>query len=372
MSALTGEHVGALLREKRVILCCGAGGVGKTTTAAALSLAAARAGRRVLVLTIDPSRRLAETLGVSQNPPAPVPLPADRAQAAHIAAPGSLHAWLLNPKIVADDAVHRLVSDPKEAEKLIGNRIYQQVSTMVAGMHEYTAMEALHRLMEGGAYDLVVLDTPPSRNALDFLEAPGRLARLLDMRLFRAFLPKAGGLLGRAASKVVQAVFSATFGADFAAEFTAFLSAFAGLFGSLNLDVSRMRAILGGESSAFLLVCSPAPAAVDEVLFFREKTRALELPFRGFVLNRTRAGAGRLFPSEQMLEDPGPEALRALEKLQALARSEHAAAQRDEALIADLTARAGGGAAAIAVPDLPEGADDMATLLAIADLLARR
>ncbi|HEY3447111.1 MAG TPA: ArsA-related P-loop ATPase [Myxococcales bacterium] len=372
MSGLTGEHIGALLRDKRIIVCCGAGGVGKTTTAAALSLAAARAGRKVLVLTIDPSRRLAETLGVSQNPPAPVPLPAERAQAAGIAGPGSLHAWLLNPKIVADDSVRRLIADPAEAQKLIDNRIYQQVSTMVAGMHEYTAMEALHRLMEGGGYELVVLDTPPSRNALDFLEAPGRLARLLDMKVFKAFLPRAGGLLTRAASKIIEKILSATFGAEFAGEFTTFLTAFSGLFGMLNLDVSRMRAILGGEESAFLLVCSPAPAAIDEVLFFREKTRALGLPFKGFVLNRTRAGSGRSFPGEQMLQDPGPEALRALEKLQALARSEQAAAGRDEALLASLTAKAGAGAAAIAVPDLPSGADDMATLLAIADLLARR
>ncbi|MGC4113086.1 MAG: ArsA-related P-loop ATPase [Myxococcales bacterium] len=372
MSALTGEHVGALLREKRIIVCCGAGGVGKTTTAAALSLAAARAGRRVLVLTINPSRRLAETLGVSQNPPAPVALPADRATAAGIAAPGALDAWLLNPKVVADDAVRRLIPDPAEAQRLIDNRIYQQVSTMVAGMHEYTAMEALHRLMETGRYDLVVLDTPPSRNALDFLEAPGRLARLLDMKVFKAFLPKAGGLLTRAASKIIEKILSATFGADFAGEFTAFLTAFSGLFGMLNLDVSRMRAILGGAESAFLLVCSPAPAAVDEVLFFRDKTRALELPFRGFVLNRTRAGSGRLLPEEAMLEEKSPEALRGLQKLQALARDEQSAAERDETLLAALSSKAGPGAAAIAVPDLAAGADDMATLLAIADLLSSR
>lgn len=371
MIELTGEHIGALLRDKRIVVCCGAGGVGKTTSAAALSLAAARAGRKVLVLTIDPSRRLAETLGVSQNPLAPVPLPADRAAAAGIAPPGALDAWLLAPKVVADESVRRLIKSPEDADRLIGNRIYQQVSTMVAGMHEYTAMEALHRLMEEGRYDLVVLDTPPSRNALDFLEAPGRLARLIDSRFFRAFLPKAGGLLTRAASKVVEKILSATFGAEFAGEFTSFLMSFSQLFGMLNMDVSRMRAILGGKDAAFLLICSPAPEAVDEAMFFREKTRELGLPFEGFVLNRTRAGEERRLPDETMLEVRDDEALAAVAKLRALAQEEREAADRDRALLAELQQRAGGGAA-VAVPSLPQGADDMSTLLEVAAVLASR
>src|SRR4051812_3115558 len=149
-------RIGELIRNRRVIVCCGAGGVGKTTTAAALSLAAARAGRRVLVLTIDPSKRLAETLGVSRNPPTPVAVPPDRQIAAGIHAPASLDAWMLDPKLVADESVRRLTKNPEDAERVLGNRIYQQVSSMVAGMHEYTAMEALHRLVNEGRYDLVV------------------------------------------------------------------------------------------------------------------------------------------------------------------------------------------------------------------------
>ncbi|MBI5549201.1 MAG: ArsA family ATPase, partial [Deltaproteobacteria bacterium] len=306
MSAPTepSTDLAALLRRKRIIVCCGAGGVGKTTSAAALALAAARMGRKVLVLTIDPSRRLAETLGVSQNPLTPVPLPEDRARAAGIEKPGALDAWLLAPKLVADDAVRRIVQSPEEAERLISNRIYQQVSAMVAGMHEYTAMEALHRLMEGGSYDLVVLDTPPSRNALDFLEAPGRLARVLDAKVFRVFLPRSGGLFARAASRMVERALSAVFGVEFASELTAFLGAFSQLFGMLNIDVSRMRTILGGEDAAFLLVCSPAPAAVEEAFFFRDKTRELGLPLRGFILNRAHLAGERVFPSEELLPDP--------------------------------------------------------------------
>lgn len=370
---LSGPGIGRLLREKRIVVCCGAGGVGKTTSAAALALAAARAGRKVLVLTIDPSRRLAETLGVAQNPAAPVPLPAERAAAAGIAAPGALDAWLLAPKLVADESVRRLITDPAEAERLLENRIYQQVSAMVAGMHEYTAMEALHRLMEEGRYELVVLDTPPSRNALDFLEAPGRLAQLLDMKVFRAFLPRGGGLLSRAASRIVERILAAVFGAEFAGELTAFFGAFAKLFGMLNFDVSRMRAILGGEEAAFLLVCSPAAAAVEEALFFQEKTRELGLPFRGFVLNRSRGhGTERAFPSAGLLPPgAGPEALRGLAKLQALAAQEQRAAEQDRALLEELGQRAGSAAVAVAVPNLAQGADDMATLITVAKVLAR-
>lgn len=372
-ASLSGPGVGRLLREKRIVVCCGAGGVGKTTSAAALALAAARAGRKVLVLTIDPSRRLAETLGVAQNPPSPVPLPAERAAAAGIAAPGSLDAWLLDPKLVADDAVRRLIPEPAEAERLLENRIYQQVSAMVAGMHEYTAMEALHRLMEEGRYELVVLDTPPSRNALDFLEAPGRLAGLLDMKVFRAFLPRSGGLLSRAASRIVERILAAVFGAEFAGELTAFFGAFAHLFGLLNFDVSRMRAILGGDEAAFLLVCSPAAAAVEEAFFFQAKTRELGLPFRGFVLNRSRGhGAERVFPSDELLPaDAGAEVRSGLAKLQALAGGERLAAERDRALLRELGLRAGAGAVAVAVPNLPQGADDMATLLTVADVLGK-
>ena len=368
---MSATPIGALLRDKRIVVCCGAGGVGKTTTSAALALAAARMGRRVLVLTIDPSRRLAETLGVARNPPAPVPLPPERQKAAGIAAPGSLEAWMLDPKLVADEAVRRLVTDPTDAQRVLDNRIYQQVTSMVAGMHEYTAMESLHRLVSSGRYDLVVLDTPPSRNALDFLEAPGRLARLIDGRIFRMFLPKEPGLIGRAASKLIERVLGGVFGADFAGELLAFFQAFAGLFSTLTGDVTQMRAFLGRSDAAFLLVTSPSPATLDEAFFFRDKTRELGLPFEGFVLNKSRArSVGRPSPDESLLPPgAGAEGQRALEKLAALARVEESAAKTDAALLGELAHRAGAGAFAAAVPNLPTGADDLATLLAVAEAL---
>ncbi len=363
--------IAEILKNQRIVVCCGAGGVGKTTTSAALALAASRAGRRVLVLTIDPSRRLAETLGVSQNPPEPVAVSPERLAAAGIAPPGALDAWLLDAKLVADNAVRRLARGPEEAERFLSNRIYGQVSQMVAGMHEYTAMEALHRLLLEGRYDLVVLDTPPSRNALDFLEAPGRLSRLLDMKIFKAFLPKQGSLLTRAASALIHRVLASVFGGEFASEFVSFLASFAGLFTILNGDVASMRSFLSGSDAAFLLVCSPTPASLVEACFFQEKTRELSLPLRGFVLNRSRACVdGRLFPTEELLaQGAGPEARAGLAKLQQLATAELAAAERDRVLLADLRSRAGEGCFALAVPELPQGADDMRTLVAVADAL---
>ncbi len=362
-------RIGELIRDRRIIVCCGAGGVGKTTTAAAMSLAAARAGRKVLVLTIDPSRRLAETLGVSRNPPEPVRVPEDRQRAAGIKAPGSLDAWMLDPKLVADGAVRRLTKSPEDAERILSNRIYQQVSTMVAGMHEYTAMEALFRLVHEGRYDLVVLDTPPSRHALDFLEAPHRLSGLVDSRAISAFLPRADSLVGRAASRVIQAILSAVFGSDFAEEFVSFLTTFTSIFRSLNVDVGEMRRFLSGPDVAFLLVSSPALATLAEAYFFQDKTKELDLPFRGFVLNRSRAAsAERSMPP---LEVPGDAVLSAgLGKLHALAELEQHAALRDRALLDELKKRAGDTATAISLPELPQGADDIATLVAVADRLA--
>jgi|APLak6261666879_1056058.scaffolds.fasta_scaffold01126_2 anion-transporting ArsA/GET3 family ATPase len=364
-------RIGELIRNRKVIVCCGAGGVGKTTTAAALSLAAARAGRRVLVLTIDPSRRLAETLGVARNPPTPVAVPADRQIAAGIHAPASLDAWMLDPKLVADESVRRLTKSPEDAERVLGNRIYQQVSSMVAGMHEYTAMEALHRLVNEGRYDLVVLDTPPSRHALDFLEAPRRLSGLVDSTALQAFLPRRDSLVARAASKVIEKILGAVFGDEFAEELVSFMMTFSGIFSALNVDVNAMRTFLSGPDVAFLLVTSPAPETLAEAHFFQDKTRELGLPFRGFVLNRSRArNTSKRWPDEAALDEPSPDARAALPKLQAMANVELAAAKRDLSLLTELEQRAGSNATAIAVPELPEGADDMLTLLTIADALA--
>lgn len=363
--------LGALVAHAKVIVCCGAGGVGKTTTAASLGLAAARLGRRVLVLTIDPSRRLAETLGVARNPPEPVPLPDDRRRAAGIEAPGSLHAWMLDAKLVADESVRRLAGSDERARQLMENRIYQQATTMVASMHEYAAMKALHRFVTEGHYDLVVLDTPPSRNALDFLDAPKRLAGLLDGAILNVFVRPKTGLVNRAATRLIKQVLNAVFGEQFATEFSAFLESSAAMMGSLSTDLRATRERLAQPDVAFLLVTSPSEAAIVEAHFFHERVLALGLPFRGFILNRSQGElAGRVFPSETLLPpDASPALKTGLDKLKRLARAESLRSTSDRGLLAELALRAGGAGFAVAFPDLPAGASDVGTLVRIADLV---
>ena len=187
----------SLMRDKRVLVLCGAGGVGKTTTAAALGVAAARAGRRVLVLTIDPARRLAEAMGLTEGGPEPTPIPSERLYAGGPPGPGRLDVWMLDPRVVFERFVRRLSPNPESARTILDNRLYRFLSDLVAGMQEYAAAEALDHFLEGGQYELIVLDTPPSRHALDFLEAPGRLARFLDDRIVSLFLPEDKGRGGR-------------------------------------------------------------------------------------------------------------------------------------------------------------------------------
>ena len=366
---MAGPVLGKLIQENKVIVCCGAGGVGKTTTAASLAVGAARLGRRVLVLTIDPSRRLAETLGVSRNPKEPVALPEDRQQAAGIRAPGRLDAWMLDAKLVADESVRRFAGSEERARPILANRVYQQATTMLAGLHEYAAMKALHGFITGGAYDLVVLDTPPSRNALDFLEAPKRLAGFLDGAIFRMFLPSKSGLIGRAGSRLVSKVLGLAFGEEFASELSAFFESFAGLFATLNADLIDVRARLTQPDTAFLLVTTPSDAAVTEAHFFHERILQLGLPFRGFVLNRSQGAESRKVFQEGADANASPALRSGLEKLKWLARAEHLQVARDRGLLADLALRGGKEAFALALPNLPAGANDISTLTTIADLV---
>lgn len=368
------QTVKDLVLNKRVIVCCGAGGVGKTTIATGLALAGARQGRRVLALTIDPSRRLADTLGVSRNLWAPVAIPAERLEAIGIGPPGGLDAWMLDPQLVADRVVRRLAPNPETARRLMNNRIYKHVSEMIAGMQEYTAMEALYGFLQEDRFDLIILDTPPSRNALDFLEGPGRLERFFDGRIFRLFAPseEEEGFLRRAASTVIGKVLSTTFGDQTYEDMMEFFRAFADIFHLLNNNAKEMRTKLSQEGeAAFLLVTSPAPEALTEALFFKQKTDAMGLPFRGFVLNRSQAYLEtRLLPSEIPPPPDAPDTfVRALEKLQHLAELEQAQERRDRRLLQELESKAGDDAFAVPLPTLSGGVDDLPSLLSIANAL---
>jgi len=366
----TGGAVARMLVEKRVVVCCGAGGVGKTTVSASLALAAARAGRRVLVVTIDPSKRLAETLGVQRNAPAPVSLPADRLAAAGVTE-GTLSAWMLDPKLVSDRVVNTFARTPEEAERLLDNRMYRDITSMIAGMQEYTAVEALHGFVEDGLYDLVILDTPPSRDALRFLDAPDRVSMFLDRRIFNLFMPGEGSIIRRMATQLVEKVMDVAFGEQTRRDLQQFLELFGGVLDHLNRNQHEMRAFFAQPDIGFLLVTSPAREALAEAEFFARKTRdELKMHLCGYVLNRSLAAqAGFAMPDAEALPEDADPALRTgLSRLAGLARVERSQVAGHLALAAELDIRAGDGFAWV-LPMLGTGASTLSDLVHLADVL---
>lgn len=366
-----GSFIEPLVREKRVIVCCGAGGVGKTTTAAALGVASAVVGRKALVLTIDPARRLAEAMGLPEA--ARVPTSVSRANLSSLGVPakGELDAWMLSPEVVFESMIRRLAKDEERVQEILQNRLYQHLSRIVAGMQEYTAAEALYTLATDGKYDLVVLDTPPSRNALEFLEAPRKLSMFLDERIIGVFLPKEGTFM-RAASDLIERVFTRAFGEGFYKDLQSFLGAFSGMFGGMRAHAEAVRKLLSSDEAAFVLVTSPEPAALAEAGFFQEKIKSLGLPFAGYVLNRSWAYT-RGFASPEMIALPpdAPEHERvALKKLAQLAEAERWRAQRDRDLLARLRMETDSGSA-IATPHLGGAVEDLKGLAELARNLVR-
>lgn len=363
--------VGKLIRERNVIVCCGAGGVGKTTTSAALALSAARSGRRALVLTIDPARRLAQSLGIPLTGKEPVRVTEEVLARASVTLPkgGELHAWMLDPRVVLEDVVDRFAPTKADAQRIRATRLYQALAKVIAGLQEYTAAEALYSFSQAGLYDLIVLDTPPSRNALDFLDAPRRLARFLDERTLSIFAPdlaSANPIL-RAASRVVTSALGKAFGESFVGELQAFLGAFGTLFGKMRVHADGVRKLLRSPKAAFIVITSPEEAALDEALYFKGRIKELQLDTEGFVLNRSYASdAAYEHPSEVALR-LGPEHAvlsAALGKLQLYGDVEATRAAGDRRLLERLIVegKKDGGQGAMALPYLDEIVEDLPAL----------
>lgn len=364
----THDRPARIVREKRVVVVCGAGGVGKTTTAASIALAAARAGRRVLVITIDPSKRLAQTLGVSPNDPEPRALDAERQRALGIAEPGNLSAWMLDPQAVSDRTVRRLSPDPATADRLLGNRVYRHVTSMIAGMQEYMAVEALHGFVRDDRYDLVVLDTPPSRDALRFLEAPSRATAFFDRRVLRFFVPESGGRIRQAAARMFERLLDLAFGERTRREMQQFFGLFEHVLAYLSRSQGEMQQFFGGPGIAFVLVSSPSPESLEEARYFEQKTRSLSLPLAGYILNRSLAWRlGQPLPDEVELPEAAPPALRSgIARLTPLGAVEARQAAHHEAIRQGL---AGGaqGRFALALPELMGGASELHSLIVLAE-----
>ena len=294
----------------RIVICCGSGGVGKTTTAAALALRAAEQGRRTVVLTIDPARRLAQSLGLDELDNAPRRV--DRAGKNG----GELHAMMLDMKRTFDEVVLAHTTEEK-AQQIFANPFYQSLSSSFAGTQEYMAMEKLGQLRAADEWDLIVVDTPPSRSALDFLDAPQRLSRFLDGRMLRLLLvpAKAGG---RAYLKVVHAgmalfgrVITKVLGAQLLKDLSSFVTALDTMFGGFRERAQQTYDLLKKPGTAFLVVAAPEPDALREASYFVDRLYAEGMPLAGLVLNRVhRSSAGALnversLAGAELLEEAG-------------------------------------------------------------------
>ncbi|HET9104368.1 MAG TPA: ArsA-related P-loop ATPase [Solirubrobacteraceae bacterium] len=279
--------VAELLQGKRICVCGGSGGVGKTTTSAAIALGMAAQGAKVAVVTIDPAKRLANALGLDELENAPVRVDPARF-AGHVEMQGELWAMMLDPKRTFDELIERIAPHPGRAEEVKANRIYAELSTAVSGSQEFTAVAKLYELDRDGDFDLLVLDTPPSRNAMDFLDAPGRLTSFLEGRAVRAFIRPTGlgmKLFSRGASPFLAALRRVT-GVDLLGDLTTFF----GLLGDMTDDFSERAAqvekLLRAETTAFVLVTSAQAAAIDEAIWFRRSLSESGLPFAGVIVNR--------------------------------------------------------------------------------------
>jgi anion-transporting ArsA/GET3 family ATPase len=273
-------------REIKIIICCGAGGVGKTTTSAAIAVRAAEAGRKVVVLTIDPARRLAQSLGLGEldNTPRPV-------AGIDTAAGGSLDAMMLDMKRTFDDVVIAH-STPDKAAAILANPFYEALSSSFSGTQEYMAMEKLgqlHATAEAdGGWDLIVVDTPPARSALDFLDAPEHLSTLLDGRFLRLLLAPARGPLRfmSVGFTIVSAVMTKVLGAGIIRDVQTFVTAFEALFGGFRQRATSTFALLSSRHTTFLVVATPQRDTLREAAYFVDRLTEEQMPLSGLVLNR--------------------------------------------------------------------------------------
>jgi len=365
--------MGAILNDRtnRVVVCCGAGGVGKTTTAAAMALRAAEYGRTVVVLTIDPAKRLAQALGIKDlgNNPQRVALPPE--------VPGELHAMMLDMRRTFDDMVLAHAGE-KRAQEVLANPFYKTISSSFSGTQEYMAMEKLGQLAGEGRWDLIVVDTPPSRSALDFLDAPDRLGSFLDGRLIRILSApaKVGGfgafkLLAGGVGLVTGAL-GKILGSTLLAEVQSFVAALDSMFGGFRERAERTYQLLQTEGTAFVVVAAPEPDALREASYFVERLATESMPLAGLVVNRTHPVLTKL---------PAAKAIAAADGLEASGEAPLAAAvlrlhadrvavhERERRLLARFT-KAHPSVSVIGVPAMPSDVHDMTGLRTIGERLA--
>ncbi|MCB0880303.1 MAG: ArsA family ATPase [Thermoleophilia bacterium] len=363
--------LGERLEHLDVLLVCGSGGVGKTSVAATIALDEAMRGRRVCVLTIDPAKRLAQAMGLHRldDRERKVKLPAGAAPG------GSLHGLMLDAKTAFDRLVMEASSDEEERERILNNRVYEQVSQSTAGMQEYMALERLYELDRGGKYDLIVVDTPPASHARELLESPQRMLRFLEGRSLRWFL-KPGAKVGRFGLKAlggsggpVVAVLEKITGGQMLRDTTEFFESMEGIYGQITERIRVVERMFASERTGFLAVTSPERESVEQAVSFWELLEERGYRFVGTVVNRVEpAPPGRLVTAEELERLDGID--ESLAARIAAAQHDHAAlADRDRSRLDEL-ADATGDALTISVPRMPRLVSDLEGLRQLAPYLA--
>ena len=324
-----------LVAERTILVCCGSGGVGKTTAAGALAVAGAQLGRRTCVVTIDPAKRLADALGLDSLTNEPGRIEGDWP------AGGELWALMLDTKTTFDDLVARYATDEDQATLILGNRLYRNIAGALSGTQEYMAMEKLHELYNEGRFDLIVVDTPPTRNALDFLDAPRRLTRFLDNKIFKLLMTPARTymkVVGVATQAFLRTV-AKVVGSDVVKDAVDFFTAFEGMEQGFRDRAQRVLELLSEPVTAFVLVAAPRRDAIEEALYFAARLEESAIAVEALVVNRMHPRFG---PTPSVLTRPqeasAPDAAALLTLVQNL-RDLDRIAEREERHLADLTRR---------------------------------
>ena len=345
-----------LLTGRRICICVGAGGVGKTTTSAAIAVGMAARGLKVAVVTIDPARRLADAFGLETLDNEPRLVAPERFDGLEMQ--GELWAMMLDPKRTFDELIDRVAPSPERAEEIKRNDVYRQLSSAVSGSQEFTAIEKLYELADAD-YDLLVLDTPPAHNAAEFLNAPGRLTAFLSGGALQALLRPTGigmRLLGLGAAPVLAALKLVT-GVNMVTDLTAFFTLLGSMTEEFNARAARVEELLHAPDTAFVVVSSAQDRPILEAIWFRENLRESRMPFVGAIVNRVTLPLPR---GEVALDLPSNLAA----AVDACVADHAVLAERDAANIARLEA-AFGGEPILRVPDFTEDIHDVAGLLAI-------